>query len=346
MFHLSIQDNIAMASMASVLRIGPTNDNASAVLLRTALLSHFETEGEPNVLTVSNRYFAARIRLEEIVTDQTTTNDVPQKEDGIILVFDALRSNPDIIGGIFANSFDALTLVHSHAEQAKQCGELVRLCVGVSLGPKNPSDLRGEKYEDEYSRRVLWCLDRGYEYVEADLSEQGQRTGHNERDKDGFARIVEAISGTVWSSAVMGASKQETLKQSYGKDKEALQDTEESNPYIPPDPSLPASDTIQESSATPDTSNKIQSSLIGDSKLDLEEGFVDGGNASEQERVMESLEGILREASRIRETSRNGELSDDERRKRASDAASLMMDLMSQLDTEDDSGVDSSDEGD
>jgi hypothetical protein len=78
----------------------------------------------------------------------------------------------------------------------------------------------------------------------------------------------------------------------------------------------------------------------------LEEGFVDGGNASEEERVMESLEGILREATRIRESSRSGELSDDERRKRASDAASLMMNLMSQLDTEDDSGVDSSDEGD
>jgi hypothetical protein len=78
----------------------------------------------------------------------------------------------------------------------------------------------------------------------------------------------------------------------------------------------------------------------------LEDGFVDGGNASEQERVMESLEGILREATRIRESSRSGELSDDERRKRASDAASLMMNLMSQLDTEDDSGVDSSDEGD
>lgn len=335
-----------MASMTSVLRIGPTDDNASAVLLRMALLSHFETEGEPNFLTVSNRYFAARIRLEEIVGDQTTSTDALQKEDGVILVFDALRSNPDIIGGTCASSFDALALVHSHAEQAEQCGELVRLCVGVSIGPKTPSDLRGKKHEDEYSRRVLWCLDRGYEYVEADLSEKGQLTGHDERDKDGFARIVEAISGTVWSSAVMGASKQEKLKQSYEKDKEALQDTEESNPYILPAPSLLASDTIEESSTTQDTSNKIESSLVGDSKLDLEEDCVEEGNASEQERVMESLEGILREASRIREASRSVELSDDERRKRASDAASLMMDLMSQLDMEDDSGVDSSDEGD
>jgi hypothetical protein len=72
-----------MASMTSVLRIGPTDNNASAALLRTALLSHFATKDEePNVLTISNLYFVARIRLEEIIADQTTTDaDALQKED-------------------------------------------------------------------------------------------------------------------------------------------------------------------------------------------------------------------------------------------------------------------------
>lgn len=337
-----------MASMTSVLRIGPTDNNASAELLRTALLSHFETEEEPNMLTISNRYFVARIRLEEMLADQTTTaTEVLQKEDGVILVFDAMRSNPDIIGGTSsASSFDALTVVHNRAQEAEQCGELVRLCVGVSIGQNAPSELRGEKHEDEYSRRVLWCLDRGYEYVEADLSERGQLTGHQERDKDGFARIVEAISGTMWSSAVMGASKKEILKQSYEKEKESLKETNESNPYIPPDPSLLATDsgTIQ------DTSKAIQSSLVGvgESKFDSGVVFEDSGTASEQERVMENLEGILKEAARIREASKSGELSDEERRKRATDAASLMMDLMNQLDMDDDDSgiVDSSDEED
>jgi hypothetical protein len=334
----------AMASMTSVLRIGPTDNNASAALLRTALLSHFETKEEPNVLTISNRYFVARIRLKEIIADQTTDADALHKEDGVILVFDALRSNPDIIGGASVSSFHALTLVHNHAEKTEQCGELVRLCVGVSIGPKTPSELRGEKHEDEYSRRVLWCLDRGYEYVEADLSEEGQLSGHDERDKDGFARVVEAISGTVWSSAVMGASKKEMLKKSYEKQKESLKEREESNPYVPPDPSLLST----ESGAIQDTSNTIQSSLVGGSKLDSGEGFEDSGNASEQERVMENLEGMLKEAARIREASKNGELPDDERRKRATDAASLMMDLMNQLDMDDDESgiVDSSDEED
>jgi len=51
--------------------------------------------------------------------------------------------------------------------------------------------------------RVTSCGAWIVEYVEADLSEKGISSGHDARDKEGFARIVEAISGTVWSSAVM-----------------------------------------------------------------------------------------------------------------------------------------------
>eukprot|EP00543_Licmophora_paradoxa_P018034 CAMPEP_0202472894 /NCGR_PEP_ID=MMETSP1360-20130828/89215_1 /ASSEMBLY_ACC=CAM_ASM_000848 /TAXON_ID=515479 /ORGANISM="Licmophora paradoxa, Strain CCMP2313" /LENGTH=55 /DNA_ID=CAMNT_0049099579 /DNA_START=1 /DNA_END=168 /DNA_ORIENTATION=- len=44
----------------------------------------------------------------------------------------------------------------------------------------------------------------------------------------------------------------------------------------------------------------------------------------------------MRQASRIRDMSRNGELTDDERRQRAADAAELMMDLMDKMGLEDD----------
>ena len=330
-----------MASTApctSVLRIGPSDENASAALLRTALLSRFETEDDPNAMTVSNRYFSAQVRLEDI----QHAENCQKKEDGIILVFDALRSNPDITGST-SSSFDALTIVHNQAQEANQCGELLRLCVGVSIGEKTPSQLRGGKHEDEYSRRVLWCLDRGYEYVEADLSEEGQLAGHDERDKEGFARIVEAVSGTVWSSAVMGASKQNQLKQSYEKEKEPLNEAKEENPYIPPDPSLLASETLQTSVGSIEEATKnIQASLVEVSKSD--EGLIDGEQTMEQDRVMENLEGVLREATRIREASKNGQLSDDERRQRATDAAVLMMGLMNDLDVGDDSEIDSSDD--
>lgn len=48
----------------------------------------------------------------------------------------------------------------------------------------------------------------------------------------------------------------------------------------------------------------------------------------EQERALDALEGTLREANRLRELSQAGALSDDERRKRAGDAAMLLMDMM------------------
>jgi hypothetical protein len=44
-----------------------------------------------------------------------------------------------------------------------------------------------------YTRRVLWCLDHGYEYVQVDLMEYGRSIGHSDREKEGFARIVEAV---------------------------------------------------------------------------------------------------------------------------------------------------------
>lgn len=310
----------------SALRIGPTDGNASAALLKTALLSHFETQDEPSTLSVSNRYFSAKVRLEPL--NGSKNND--EKEDGIILVFDSMRSNPDIVAGTAdSSSFDALTAVHEQAEQAHECGELLRLCAGVSVGEKTPTELRGQAHEEEYSRRVLWCLDRGYEYVEADLSAEGQTQGHEERDKEGFARIVEAISGTVWSSAVMEKKKQQELKQSFQEEKEKLvgdndktsNQKEEENAYVPPDPSL--------------LDSEIQASLVKDAEQkEGDDYFVNDTTTTEQDKAMESLEGLLREATRIREASRAGELSDDERRKRASDAATLMMSLMNQLDDE------------
>lgn len=332
------------SSITSVLRIGLAENNASAALLKTALQSHFETDdNDATTLTVSNRYFHANVQLEDLVPPSKSLETT--KEDGILLVFDAMHSNPSVIGSNSSScSFDALTLVHDQAERDGECGDLLRLCVGVYIGEKTSTELRGKDHEEEYSRRVLWCLDRGYEYVEADLSQEGQLSGHDERDKDGFARIVEAISGTVWSSAVMEKSKKQELKQSYDEEKETLatakQGEEESeNPYVPPDPSL--------------LDTQIQSELVKDSvDASTENYFIDDAKAAEQDRTMENLEGLLREAASIREASRAGELTDDERRKRAADAATLMMSLMNQMDEEDDQegdfGVDSSsdEEGD
>lgn len=313
-----------MATTTSVLRIGPSD--ASSELLKQALLSYFDSK-DPNTLTVSNRYFSAKVQLKDLPASDTNSNE--EKEDGVILVFDALQSNPDNITETSNNTlFDSLAHVHSHAEKADTCGDLLRLCVGVHVGEATPSQLRGNAHEEEFSKRVLWCLDHGYEYLEVDLSKDAQKSGHDERDKEGFARLVEAISGTVWSSAIMEKKKQQELKQSYQQEKEQLQqqddEKEQENPYVPPDPSLLDSE-IQASLVNNDTDTQPQ-----------EHDYFTNDDGGEEERAMENLEGLLREATRIREASRAGEMTDDERRKRAADAATLMMNLMNQLDVEED----------
>jgi len=358
------------------------------------------------------------------------------KEDGIILVFDdddrrrrttAHRSTsstppPPVWSAapMTTTSFDSLDSVHEAVERSGAAGDLLRMCVGVRYGGTrsgggNGDDARDEK---EYSRRVLWCLDRGYEYCEVDLSSEGQRRGHDERDKEGFARVVEALRGTVWSSAVMNRQRKQQLTQSYDETKakttktttaavKAAQpndrdergtksddnDTDEEDPrpaYEPPDPSLfrqqimaEVSIGVSETDAQQEKEREAaarravleQSGIGGDDDVgvavetspaasgrgqenvdpDKHEENVDDEEEEEgdeerqqrirrrreeleQERLFDDFEGALRQARSIREVSRSGSLTDDERRKRAGDAAVMLMDLMGKM------GFDDSDE--
>lgn len=345
---------------ASVLRIGPSDGNVSANLLKAALVSHFqELNGNADnsesiddkagsTLEISNKYFAAKVVLEGIGGSAIRQ----AKEDGVLLVFDALQSNPDRTvgdGPAGGATFDSLALAHDEAETTNGAGDLLRLCVGVTLSPTTPEEIRGKSSEQEYSRRILWCLDRGYEYVEADLSKDGQEKGHDERDKEAFARIVEAIQGTVWSSAIMSKSKTKELKNSYQEETAALDKDEKEepeNPYEPPDASkFPPMDTTTSAAITDDTA--IAESLIlnpesvGPAEMDAVRKDL------EADQLFEKMEGVLQEASRIREASKSGVMTDEERRARAGDAAMALVNLMTQFGLEDDDEsqiIDSSDD--
>lgn len=335
-------------SCISVVRLGPTDDNVSAGMLRNAVLDFFAKKQGAEAVTsndsfhVTNKYFDAKILLREISSTENPSGlDLPLKEDGIILVFDAAKSNPDlVVDGV--GSFGSLGFVHDKAEEAGG-GELLRLCVGVTVGSMDASEIRGQAYEKEYARRINWCLDRGYEYVECDLSRDGISKGHDERDKEGFARVVEAIGGTMWSSAVMSKSKKDVLKKSYDEEAAAV---EHANEYIPPDPSiLLSSDEGREERAR--QAILEQSGITQETEMQSSEGAGQENvnpdrsqqqREREQERIFDNLESALRQAASIREMSRTADLSDDDRRKRAGDAADLLMTLMQQ------SGMDDSDE--
>ena len=347
--------------ISSVLRMGPSDDNVSAKLLRNALVAYFEklsteTRGKgaihnksDSTIEVSNKYFTANIAVEDIGGPVLPKS----KEDSVILVFDALQSNPDrpSVGG--GASFESLSAAHDTAEEKETCGDLLRLCVGVSLTSLSPEELRGKDHEKEYSRRILWCLDRGYEYVEADLSQEGQKKGHEDRDKEGFARIIEAIQGTVWSSAVMSKSKTRELKQSYEEETSVLgkqaEEKEGENAYEPPDPSKfgPLStkdDSLEEKILNYDSN--AETGLLPNPDKVGPEAMAQLRKDLETEQVFDQMESVLKEASRIREASKSGTLTDEERRERAGDAALALVNLMSQfgIEEDDDSELEESDD--
>ena len=217
-------------SNQSILRIGPigASNGCSATLLRDALLRHFRPDGgggggggdagggdgdvgnNGNMLAISNRYFDAGVLLlglhQSHLDDEGGGGAVPPEEDGVLLVFDDVPiRDVDGEGGapIPFVSFDSLDRIHGDAVAGNPpMGDLLRLCIGATaIAP--PADDPPTVVEDEYSRRVLWCLDRGYEYVSVDMSEVGTTAGFDRRDKDGYARVIEAVETCMWSCRVM-----------------------------------------------------------------------------------------------------------------------------------------------
>eukprot|EP00531_Pseudo-nitzschia_arenysensis_P015778 CAMPEP_0116157380 /NCGR_PEP_ID=MMETSP0329-20121206/23314_1 /TAXON_ID=697910 /ORGANISM="Pseudo-nitzschia arenysensis, Strain B593" /LENGTH=346 /DNA_ID=CAMNT_0003654485 /DNA_START=48 /DNA_END=1088 /DNA_ORIENTATION=- len=333
-----------MAS-SSIVRLGPNEGNLSAELLRNAVTSFFrrtdDDKGESDSnFAIRNKYFNANVVLKNTEDQEETAADV--KEDGIILVFDAVRSNPDGSDEGGGASFNSLQAAHQKALSNNDCGDLLRLCVGVSLSDLSPEEIRGKNHEKEYSRRILWCLDNGYEYIEADLSEDGQQKGHNDRDKDGFARIIEAIEGTVWSSAAMSTSKSTQLKDSLAETKQKMEKLksssakDEENPYIPPDPSLMKIPKLEVEDVTKRKPGETTDSAAAIFGLKDDPNGMDAEDL-DADKLFSQMESVLKDAQQIRKEGHN--LSDEERRERAGNAAMALVNLMGQfgLDEDDDS---------
>jgi len=322
-------------SCHSIVRIGPLNsdDGCYATLLRSSITNYFsssssnednDTKNDPHRLAISNRYFDASVAFAGLnqSTDDVITASESAVEDGIILVCDSSLSASQ------GMCFDSLNKLHDNAEKSTDLGDLLRLCVGVSFGPSPLAD--GTKAsEEEYSRRVLWCLDRGYEYVEADMSPVGMESGHNDRDKEGFARIIEAISSCMWSSHVMkkrtAAAVTSATAANNGSVNTQSQPNENANANANADTkssAVPTSDSEREKAAVANLMEGVDQDI--ESKNKAEE-------IKKQELAFHELERVIADAKNIRESSQNDSISDEERRKLAGDTALRMMDLFDKL---------------
>jgi len=376
----------------SILRIGASNDSFGTQLA-DALVQHLKpvtaSEKENNssnnnnnkkntstLLAISNRYFDATVSLTPLAllmegsttastaaaastaTSAAPDGDEGRREDGILMVFDDASKT----------SFDVLDGLHGRAEATNQNGDLLRLCIGIVTNMDTNNTVRDTKeYEAEYSRRVLWCLDHGYEFVEAvDLSPEGTTKGHDAREKDGFARVIEAIQGTVWSSAVMHNRKKQQLKQSYQETREEQQQQQHvsatKSTYEPPLLSTLSDIKLSDDEETKQREEQARAALLKEDGIILkddddvakivdendntsvsgkDESLVRNGTG---EKLISDMEAAIKEATRIRSMSQAGELSDKERRQRAGDAAMVLMNLMNQLD-EDEGSSSENEEG-
>ena len=336
-----------MAS-CSVVRIGPTTSPDCSVI-RSAVLRHFRSaadaddagDGPPgpanddggDELVVSNRYFDARVRLVDLESPPVAGEAA---EDGVVLVFDST-----------AAGFDGLPS-HHDAALLLNSGDLLRLCVSCSRGPSPLSD-GTERSEAEYSRRVLWCLDRGYEYVEADVTEEGLRRGHDERDREGFARVVEAVGGCMWTSRVMrrrGAGSKPPAGGVQGEKVDAGQSSGAAKTSEDRGQSQQGPSDGPPSNDDADREDRAVSHLMREVEGDDDPATSPAPSpaAPPEEVAMHKLEQTLAEARAIRDASRNDTMSDEERRRRAGDAAMRLVGLLGEMGLGDDSDDDDSDE--
>mmetsp|Transcript_3350 Transcript_3350/g.7452 ORF Transcript_3350/g.7452 Transcript_3350/m.7452 type:complete len:149 (-) Transcript_3350:2060-2506(-) len=131
----------------------------------------------------------------------------------------------------------------------------------------------------------------------------------------------------------MGAPKKQQLKKERQEVVEKVEVQDNTNEYIPPNASLLKEKIISSiargESKEGEEPKEKEAGYIGEAHND-EEAQARLRNR-EEEKIFDEMEGLMREASRIREISRSGTLTDDERRERAGEAATLMMDLMTKL---------------
>lgn len=336
-----------MAYTSSTVRIA--GDEKQCMFLREALSSYFslsqddqknvtsadfptqtfldklasESGEEPSIpakteLSIVNKYFSAKVDLEPL----SATGD--KKEDGIILCYPSEMKDLD--------SF--LSSIH-HRAIGLGAGDLLCLCISI---------VSGETSEEEYSKRVLWCLDHGYEYIEVNFSKDGLTKGFDLREKDGFPRAIEAIMSTMWSSAVMHSKKKKNIS--------AISETETINKQSTIPISSPSEIPVSDSTNTIKTNTnepvaKEEKSKSSDEIIEeiMEKEEKETNQEKEkEEQIMDDIERVMHNASRMRELSKSGMISDEKRREQAGDIAMKLMELFDSA--FDDDGEDDSDNDD
>jgi len=179
-----------------------------------------------------------------------------------------------------------------------------------------------------------------------DLSEKGIKSGFDRREKEGFARAIEAIQGTVWTSARMHKDKKSLVKELASSPPEKKMDEKVHESNQGNECRIPENINSTRNSDEYDDQNQNIKEESKEGKIEECANDKNDNDKKEEteESIFDDLEHVLKEAARIRNEAKQGNLSDDERRKMAADTAMKLMGMLDLLDGDSDEENDNTEE--
>lgn len=314
-------------TVSKVLVAGEASSSLSEVICLISNYKEYETAGSSSTsndsqlpiipvtmagLEVDTKYFKASLIFKslELLDSLEAVNASP--------VF-ANQANGAIEGSI---------LVCSSADQAKTCETCVRFghirdaitkeeqedserlrVVLYMKGCKMDNDIDMDTSRQQY---FMWAIDNAYEFIEIDTSEDLSK-GWDEREKEGLPRLIEALHSQRWNAMILkGKGNNSNENDSVNKGRNNINDIKTNV----------ANDKNDDNSN--EDSGKIGSSTID--MLDIEKTLL----ATEDNKDMQVFEGMSRlvqEAKAMHEKAQNGDISDAERREKASGMALKFMEM-------------------
>jgi len=288
----------------------------------------FDEEDSKKICTyvVNNKYFTADLDVRRILYSTTSERAcVPSSgSEGFILVLSQESAESRLPS---AAQSDALLAAASSAAEDEDVS--VRLVVVLSPASASAS-VSGALGMPAREAWVSWCCDHSFEFVEICTGTAAAlRDTHEERDKDGLPRVVEALSSHMWRSM--------RRKEGHGLASSAAQ-----VPALASEPlEAPAQSTHSSAPAAATVPAGATTSKEDDSSGNpfLAELLASNANTNTDEKDDEaSLFSMVDQAKALRAAVEAGTVSDDQRK---AQAEAIAMRFMSMLDMGDDSGDDS-----
>lgn len=303
-------------------------------------------------IELSTKYYTAKLQFhilpnDELVEPTSKSESILEDAEAIIIVLDASRDGPDFhlasqwVGKyLHGLNLDTMLLISNKCDlsssgyipgmnQESPGGADLKL---ATIAVDQSSAEASTEHFARMERNALWSIDNGLEHVEC--SALHPLAGIESREKQGIARILEALESTMWSSMV---------KPKSALTSKAMEISREHTSQISPKPPLgekeiddqPKSEVVPINSGSCDNEECSRPSDALEKKtsdaeksldslfrpLDIDSIFGEGDGDLDIGKLMQQMR-------MTKERAQTGNLSDEERRRAAADMAMRLMSML------------------